>query len=244
MAFTVALLGAECTGKTTLAKQLVDGLRAAQLGPVALASESLRGWCQAHGRTPEAPEQAHIAQLQAQAMAKAQQQVGPSGWVVADTTPLQTAAYSHAYFASDALDEHAAAHHSQQVQLTLLMGLDLPWQADGFLRDGPALQTRTDQHLRHVLHMHRLPHQVVYGTGPAREGSAWLALAAHPSMQKTAQLAFKTIAEKLMEKSGRFPKNVPFMPMCEHCDNAECEHRLFTRLTAGRRSPGEMPPAA
>ena len=244
MAFTVALLGAECSGKTTLAQQLVDGLRAAQVGPVALASESLRGWCLAHGRTPQAPEQAHIAQLQTQAMADAQQQAGPNGWVVADTTPLQTAAYSHAYFADDALDAPAAAHHGQHVQLTLLMGLDLPWQADGFLRDGPALQTRTDQHLRHVLHMHRLPHQVVYGTGPAREATAWLALATHPGVQTAHQTAFNTIAETLMNQSGRPAKNPQLMPLCEHCDNAECEHRLFTRLTAARRSPGEMPPAA
>jgi len=243
MAFIVALLGAECTGKTTLTQQLADGLRATGSVPVALASERLRSWCQTQERMPHRHEQADVAHLQAQAMEQAQQQAGPHGWVIADTTPLQTAAYSHTYFDDDALDAFAATHHARHVQLTLLMGLDLPWQPDGFLRDGPALQTRTDQHLRALLHTHQLPHQVMYGAGPAREAAAWLALAAHPMLETGQKKSFKTIAETLLNTSGKPQKNSHFMPLCEHCDSAECEHRLFSRLTAARRSPAGKPAA-
>ena len=55
----VSLLGAECTGKSTLAEALAKHFSAG------LVTEYLREWCDAHGRTPQQPEQAHIAAEQA-----------------------------------------------------------------------------------------------------------------------------------------------------------------------------------
>ena len=59
MSRIVALLGAECTGKSTLAEALARRFSAG------LVTEYLREWCDTHGRTPHQHEQAHIAAEQA-----------------------------------------------------------------------------------------------------------------------------------------------------------------------------------
>ena len=64
MSHVIALLGAESTGKTTLARQLAETLRAGTRR-VALVEEYLREFCEVHGRTPTREEQLPIAQEQA-----------------------------------------------------------------------------------------------------------------------------------------------------------------------------------
>ena len=168
----IALLGAECTGKSTLAQSLTQRLR--QDGKsVILVPEYLRQWCAQHGRTPLAHEQAGIAQAQSDGIA----QVSASDWLLCDTTPLMTAVYSHIYFSDDTL--LAQALHAQgEFDLTLLCAPDLPWQADGILRDGPALQARTDTLLRQLLTEHGLAFRVVTGQGPQRLENALAAVVA------------------------------------------------------------------
>ena len=69
-------------------------------------------------------------------------------------------------------------HAQDQFDLTLLCAPDLPWQADGILRDGPALQARTDALLRLWLHEHGLLYRVVTGQGPQRLENALAAVVA------------------------------------------------------------------
>ena len=59
-AFVIALLGAESTGKTTLAQALGHALAEAGRS-VAVVPEYLREFCDRHARTPRADEQALIA---------------------------------------------------------------------------------------------------------------------------------------------------------------------------------------
>jgi len=137
----VALLGAECTGKSTLAEALARRLGAG------LVTEYLREWCDAHGRTPQRQEQAHIAAEQAtriEAAARAHD------LVVCDTTPLITALCSEHYFGDASLTPQALAFQ-RRCRLTLLCAPDLPWAADGFLRDGPEVRSRFDTRLRAAL---------------------------------------------------------------------------------------------
>ena len=137
----VALLGAECTGKSTLAEALAAEFNAG------LVSEYLREWCDMHGRTPLQHEQAHIAAEQAariEAAARAHE------LVICDTTPLITALCSEHYFDDDSLTAEALAFQ-RRCDLTLLCAPDLPWQADGFLRDGPAVRERFDARIRAAL---------------------------------------------------------------------------------------------
>ena len=136
LAMLVALLGGESSGKSTLSLELTAALQAHGLR-VALVPEHLRAWCMAAGRAPLAHEQADIAAEQDRQIATALQ--GGADVVVADTTGLVVAAYSAHYFADDTLWPDALQRH-RRADLTLLMGLDLPWQPDGLFRDSPAVR--------------------------------------------------------------------------------------------------------
>ncbi len=137
----VSLLGAECTGKSTLAEALAKHFSAG------LVTEYLREWCDAHGRTPQQPEQAHIAAEQAARIETAWRQ---HTLVICDTTPLITALCSEHYFDDDSLTAEALAFQ-RRCDLTLLCAPDLPWEADGFLRDGPGVRAVFDARLRATL---------------------------------------------------------------------------------------------
>ena len=105
----IALLGAESTGKTTLARGLFDAL-AAQGRRVALVEEFLREFCLREGRTPRQDEQAAIAQTQSQRIADAARS---HDIVVADTSALMVAVYSQLLFDDDSLVTAAVADHDR-----------------------------------------------------------------------------------------------------------------------------------
>ena len=163
MGHVIALLGAECTGKTTLAHALAAHWQAAGLDAV-MVPEFLRQWCNTHQRTPQAHEQASIALVQHQRLQAAAAQ---HSLVIADTTPLMTAVYSDYMFANTSLYAQALAAQ-RDVDVTLLMGTDLPWQADGFQRDGVQAQQHVDALLRRVLEQAQLRFQSVVGSEPER----------------------------------------------------------------------------
>lgn len=158
MSRIVALLGAECTGKSTLAEAL-----AAQFG-AGLVSEYLREWCDAHGRTPLPREQAHIAGEQA---ARIEAAARRHALVVCDTTPLITALFSQHYFQDDSLLAGAVAFQ-RRCDLTLLCAPDLPWEPDGIQRDGPGVRAAFDTRLRQALTAHALPWVDITGHDQAR----------------------------------------------------------------------------
>lgn len=153
----VTLLGAECTGKSTLAPALARHFGAG------LVTEYLREWCTTHGRTPQRHEQAHIAAEQAARIAAAARE---HELVICDTTPLITALCSQHYFDDDTLLDEALAFQ-RRCDLTLLCAPDLPWEADGFLRDGPEVRARFDARLRAALARHGLPWLDIHGEAQA-----------------------------------------------------------------------------
>ena len=233
----VALLGAESTGKTDLAQALALHWRA-QGRSVAVVAEVLREWCHRQGRTPQAHEQLLIAAEQARRTLAARADV-----VIADTTPLMTAVYSEIVFAdlslyTYALDHHRIFHH------TLLTGLDLPWVADGFQRDSPAVRTPVDALVRSALNQAQMAFQVIYGQGEERLNQALRALGAlgagsRPgrSGPEGAENATDSIANSAL-LAGAQPRNdtktsperAPWVWSCEKCSDPTCEHRLFTGL--------------
>lgn len=219
--FTVALLGGESTGKSSLAQALLEHLTAAH-GPHGVrVPEHLRGWCEHHGRAPYHHEQAALAAAQTRAIAAACATPGVQV-VVADTTALMVAAYSEQYFNDATLWPQALADHAT-VDLTLLMGLDLPWVADGLFRDSPAARQTTDAILRARLEQAGISFQTIYGTGEARVSQARRALGAAMGRPLLAQDPFW--------EQGRRRWN------CEKCSDPECEHRLFRDLIAQRQPP-------
>lgn len=212
----IALLGAESSGKTALSLALVQSLRAHGL-TIALVPEVLRAWCAHAGRTPHAHEQMAIAQEQAARVDQAEQACPNAHCVIADTTPLMVAVYSELLFADHSLYDFAL-HHQRSYDQTLLMGLDLPWVADGLQRDGPHVQAPVDGLVRAALERGGLPYQTVYGSGTARLAHAERALRSDARM---AALIGRTADPSQAVRWS-----------CDSCGDADCEHRLFRRLLA------------
>ena len=176
----IALLGAESTGKSTLAHALAA--RLSQQGHRAVAvDEYLRSWCDEHQRTPRIHEQAAIADEQHQRIERAAalvvsngvtQSKTPSTIVIADTTPLMTAVYSDYVFGDTSLYA-AALVYQRSFELTLLTGLDVAWLPDGIQRDGPHVRNAVDALLRGVLDTAAIPYSTVYGQDAARVACAF-----------------------------------------------------------------------
>lgn len=205
----IALLGAESTGKTQLAADLAAAL-SSRGQQVLVVSEYLRAWCDQHGRTPRADEQAAIAQVQTAHIAQAP---ASATHLIADTTALMTAVYSELLFGDDSLYARAL-EQQRRFDLTLLMGLDLPWVADS-QRDGAYSREPVNALLRTALARGSIPYQVVYGHGPARVQNALHAIDS---------IAGSKASHRPSKSLAAWSWN------CEKCSDPECEHRLFSDL--------------
>jgi nicotinamide riboside kinase len=162
-ASVIVLLGAESTGKTTLAGEIGAALQARGRS-VAVVGEALREFCDARQRTPRREEQVAIAAAQTERIEAA---AARAEIVVADTSALMIAVYSEIVFGDTGL--YAAALAAQRgYDLSLLTGLDLPWQADGWVRDGPHVRAPVDALLRSALAGAAIPFATVEGVGPRR----------------------------------------------------------------------------
>lgn len=222
----IALLGAESTGKTQLAAALAQALRA-RGHSVCLVSEHLRHWVEQHGRVPLQSEQMAIAQEQAR-----QLEASSAPFTIADTTPLMTAVYSHKLFADHSLYPMALAHQASY-PLTLLMGLDIAWVADGLQRDGPQVREPVDLMLRQALDTAALPYRVVYGSGAARLQAALQALDGAMQTPLATGNATKKIAAHAQSTrlaGQNASENTAWKWVCDKCSDPLCEHRLFSRL--------------
>jgi nicotinamide riboside kinase len=204
----IAILGAESTGKSGLGKRLEQHFQA--LGKsVQHIPEHLRAWCERAKRTPRQGEQLAIATEQARRIATA----SACDILLADTTALTVAVYSDLYFNDLALYDMALAAHQRTFDATLLMGLDLPWVADGMLRDGAHMREPVDTLLRTALARGGIPFQVVYGTDESRLQNALRCLDAAAE-----DMALQNRPQRLRNW------------VCERCSDPECEHRLFRDL--------------
>jgi nicotinamide riboside kinase len=206
----IALLGAESTGKTQLALALATHLSQAGF-QVHLVSEYLREWCAHHQRTPQQDEQHHIANTQMMRVMNAP----PNSVVIADTTALMTAVYSHMVFEDHSLD-HSALAHQRIFDVNLLTGLDIEWVSDGIQRSGPHVREPVDQRVRHLLAQAGLSYQVVYGLQQDRLHNALYGIAR--------QAPHWANALKRQEQPPRWSGT------CDNCADPDCEHRLFTSL--------------
>lgn len=166
-AFVVALLGAESTGKTTLARELGSAF-AGRGVRVEVVAEVLREFCVANARTPWQHEQRAIADEQTRRIAAA---AAGARIVIADTTALMIAVYSDIVFGDTGLYALAEARQGR-CDLTLVTTLDLPWQADGLQRDGAHVREPVDALIRAALGRAGVPFAAVSGTGTARLESA------------------------------------------------------------------------
>jgi nicotinamide riboside kinase len=211
----IAILGAESTGKSELVIQLENHLQA-QGKSVQRIPEYLRTWCDLKKRTPRKEEQLAIATEQTRQINSAPFTESTGDILLADTTALTVAVYSDVLFNDTSLYDMALAQQ-RTFDATLLMGLDLPWVADGIQRDGWHMREPVDTALRAALARGGIPFQVVYGTGEARLQNALRCL------NSTAES--KMDEQQLQSKPKRLRNWV-----CERCSDPVCEHRLFRDL--------------
>ncbi|WP_313168069.1 ATP-binding protein [Massilia oculi] len=131
----IAILGAESSGKSTLAEAL------AQRYATAWVPEYLREFVDTRGRVPYEEDQLGIArtQLAREDAAAAQAR----GFLFCDTTPLMTALYSLVYWGR--VDAQLAALDARHdYAWTFVTAPDTPWEPDGLQRESE--QVRADVH--------------------------------------------------------------------------------------------------
>jgi nicotinamide riboside kinase len=218
----IALLGAESTGKSALAHALAQTLQA-QGKDAVVVDEYLREWCALHQRTPRVDEQVHIAATQQQRIEAA---AARHSIVLADTTALMTALYSEYVFGDLSLYPLALAQQ-RACAITLLTGLDLPWLPDGIQRDGAHVRPPVDALLRQRLDGAAMGYRVVYGQGAQRILNAMDCIAANANIDWAA-------AQKPPQK---------WVWVCDKCSDPDCEHKLFSQLTAPSLAPAADPRA-
>jgi len=163
----IAVIGAECTGKTTLCRALAD-LRGGLWVP-----EYLREFVDASGRAPHAHEQAQVTaeQIAREAHARRRALDRDQPLLAFDSTPLATALYSQLYFDDGSLLD-AATRHQRGYGLTLVADIDLPWEPDGAQRDGPVMRARFHALLLDWLGSTALPFVLLRGSADARMRAA------------------------------------------------------------------------
>ncbi len=203
MSIAICLLGAESTGKTTLAEQLVGALRERGLRAVMVA-EYLREFCLQVQRMPTPEEQPGIAAEQQRRVEQARQM---HDVVVADTSGLMVSVYSELVYADRSLYPQALAWQ-RTYDLTLLTAIDIPWVSDGLLRDGPHVREPVDDMIRRALHEDRQPYSVVSGRGTDRLRSALGAFD---------RLLDRRAASSSDAGTGRWRW------VCPDCDDGDCE---------------------
>lgn len=212
----VAIVGAESTGKTLLSQTLAAAL-SARGHAVRVVQEWLRSFCAEQGRTPRRDEQADIATTQWRHIEAA---AADGALVLADTTPLMTAVYSEIVFGDRSLYAEALARQAR-CTLTLLTGLDLPWQPDGLQRDGPHVQVPVDTLLRNALDGARLPYAVIYGQGTQRHDAALAALTPWLAPAASSSAASTSVPDTANAPAPRLRSR------CRECLQPDCEHQLL-----------------
>lgn len=210
----IAIVGAESTGKSLLAPALAQRIREQTGLRCAVVGEFLREWCEREGRTPRADEQRAIASEQQRRIVAA---AADHDLVVADTMPLMVAIYSQLLFNDASLLPMAIAAQ-RGAALTLLTALDLPWVADGHMRDGEHVREPVDRALREQLAAHGLGWSVVGGHGAARLEQAF---AAATPLLSTLAPANAGLFTRLAERGAAQPG---WRWVCERCDAPDCEH--------------------
>jgi NadR type nicotinamide-nucleotide adenylyltransferase len=155
----IAILGAESSGKSTLAEALAQHYGALWV------PEYLREFVDTHGRVPYEHDQYAIARTQTEredaAAARARR------FLFCDTAPLMTAVYSRAYWqrVGQQLAALAAVH---DYALTLVAAPDGPWMPDGLQRESEAVRQSVHQLVLATLDERRIPFVLVEGSLPQR----------------------------------------------------------------------------
>ncbi len=169
----IAVVGAECTGKSTLCEELGHKLHGLWV------PEYLRSFCVSEGCVPRAQEQRAVIERQADCefAALTAAQAAKLRYVFCDATPLMTAIYSELLFNDASLFAFALKHH-RRYALTLFTQPDIGWQSDGIMRDGAHVQAPVTARVREFLQSNSLRYVEIKGSYEQRLQAALDALEA------------------------------------------------------------------
>ena len=151
----VAILGAESTGKSTLAAALALHYRTVWV------PEYLREFVATEGRVPFEQDQFRIAQIQMEREQAAE--AGASRFLFCDTTPFMTAVYSGVYWGRVA-PQLAALDLLHDYAVTLVAAPDGPWVPDGLQRDSAAVRLAVHQAVIDKLERRSIAYTLVTGS--------------------------------------------------------------------------------
>ena len=162
----IEFVGAECSGKTSLAQSLADAF--SKEYPSAYVPEYLRLFVDQENRTPRPDEQVGIAQKQ-QSLEQTfandliNQHTNPEFVLLfCDTTPLMTCIYSEVVFGGTDPELFRMAQ-THDFDLTIFTQIDFPWQEDGLQRDGPVAQTKVHFRVKTRLEELKIPYESAFG---------------------------------------------------------------------------------
>lgn len=165
----VVVTGSECTGKTTLARELADWLGAP------LSGEFARRYVDEKRAPLDVTDVEPIARGQLASEDEAAERA--AGVVVLDTDLVSTVVYSRHYYGACPAWVEAAAR-ARLAGLYLLMHPDVPWVADGLYRDRPHHRGELHEEFRLVLESLGAHVVHVAGTWEARRERARSAILA------------------------------------------------------------------
>ena len=161
----VAILGAESSGKSTLAAALAARYRTVWV------PEYLREFVDTRRRVPCDSDQFAIAATQLARERAAATHAGAGRLLFCDTTPLMTAIYSRFYF-HGADPQLAALTEEQHYDFTLVTAPDGPWVADGLQRESETVRLQIHQMLLDELAARAIPFVLVQGDLESRLAQA------------------------------------------------------------------------
>jgi NadR type nicotinamide-nucleotide adenylyltransferase len=159
-AHRIAILGAESTGKSTLAAALAARYQTVWV------PEYLREFVDEQGRVPFEWDQYPIAMTQ-----RAREEEAASlarSYLFCDTTPLMTALYSRWYWQriDEALWRMARDH--DRYALTLVTAPDSPWEPDGLMRESEEVRQAIHVQLLDMLADLKIDYVLVRGSTDQR----------------------------------------------------------------------------
>lgn len=151
----IAILGAESTGKSSLAQALAKRHRTVWV------PEYLREFVDAHARVPFESDQAGIARVQREREDAAAAQA--SGYLFCDTAPLMTAIYSQVYWGRVDV-QLATLARKHDYALTLVTAPDSPWVPDGLQRESEAVRQKVHREVLRALAERGIAYALVEGS--------------------------------------------------------------------------------
>jgi HTH-type transcriptional regulator, transcriptional repressor of NAD biosynthesis genes len=174
----IAILGAECSGKTTLCTALKKSLTSYSI-ETKIVPEALREFCHRLNRVPRMEDQLGIMhdQMQLDCVEEKALTLDQRRLVLSDCAPISIAIYSELYFSDLSLYVEANKFH-ESYDLSILLSPNIGWQSDGIFRESPQAQQRFHHRMKQWLQSSSHPWLEISDVGEQRTASAIRAIIA------------------------------------------------------------------